>query len=295
MKTEKDMRDDEIRVIGNNENKPESDDYRQRIWIGISLGILGVAVILSFILLGEKSQPQEDVPTYFDPQPEIVNPENKLPIRLGRNVDSLSCGFIAIRDTTINDIPLRIYIPHNAQMSLHVGRLDKRDTSIIFAAQAADIRRDNRKIVGAFVLKGEPLAWGLSKKGYCAIINGKITIGVADNSPLFEQATEMDGYFFRQYPLVDNGKLVENEPKNKAIRRSICDRNGEIMMVECETPESFHDFAQALVDLQITNAVYLVGSSSFGWAVDDCGNRIEFGMENSHLPKNTSYIVWQRR
>ena len=195
----------------------------------------------------------------------------------------------------INDIPLRIYIPHNAKMSLHVGRLDKRDTSIIFAAQAADIRRDNRKIVGAFVLKGEPLAWGLSKKGYCAIINDKITIGIADNSPLFEQATETDGYFFRQYPLVDNGKLVENEPKNKSVRRALCDRNGEVMMVESLSNESFHDFAQALVDLGITNAIYLVGSSAYGWAVNDNGDRIEFGIENLRLPKNASYIVWRRR
>lgn len=180
-------------------------------------------------------------------------------------------------------------------MSLHVGRLDKRDTSIIFAAQAADIRRDNRKIVGAFVLKGEPLAWGLSKKGYCAIINDKITIGIADNSPLFEQATETDGYFFRQYPLVDNGKLVENEPKNKSVRRALCDRNGEVMMVESLSNESFHDFAQALVDLGITNAIYLVGSSAYGWAVNDNGDRIEFGIENLRLPKNASYIVWRRR
>ena len=49
------------------------------------------------------------------------------------------------------------------------------------------------------------MAWGLSKKGYVSIIEDKITVGVADNSPLFEEATEKGGYFFRQYPLVNNG------------------------------------------------------------------------------------------
>lgn len=44
---------------------------------------------------------------------------------------------------------------------------------------------------------------------YCGVIDGKLTVGVADNSPLFEEATEKGGYFFRQYPLVDNGVLVE--------------------------------------------------------------------------------------
>ena len=88
--------------------------------------------------------------------------------------------------------------------------------------------------------------------------------------------------------------LVENAPKNKSIRRALCDRNGEIMMVDCSTPESFHDFAQALVDLGMTNAIYLVGSTVFGWAVNEGGYRVEFGVKNDLLPKNTSYIVWRK-
>ena len=119
-------------------------------------------------------------------------------------MDSLAKGFTEIRDTLINDIPLRIYIPHNAEMSLHIGRMNQQDTSVIYTAQAADVRADNGGIVGAFVLKGTPRAWGLSKKGFCASIDGVVTVGVAENSPLFEEATEKEGYFFRQYPLVDN-------------------------------------------------------------------------------------------
>ena len=169
---------------------------------------------------------------------------------------------------TVNDIPLDIYIPHNAKPRLFIGTPDINDKNVIFTTQAADIRADNGKINGAFVLAGEPKAWGLSKKGYCGIINGKITIGVAANSPLFEEATETGGYFFRQYPLVDNGKLVENEPKGKAIRKAICDRGGEILVVMTQEQESFHDFSQALIDLGASNAVYLVGSVSYGYFRD---------------------------
>ena len=178
--------------------------------------------------------------------------------------------------------------------------MNQNDTTVIYAAQAADVRADNGGIVGAFVLKGEPKAWGLSKKGYCASINGQVTIGVADNSPLFEQATEEGGYFFRQYPLVSNGEIVENELKGKSIRRGICERQGEIFMVETGTTESFHDFSQALVDLHVNQAVYLVGSSAYGWAVDKAGIIHEFGDDNYYtgrrkMPKNTSYIVWRRK
>ena len=207
-------------------------------------------------------------------------------------------AFAELRDTTINDVPLRIYIPHNAECILHVGKVDREDDDIIYTAEAAFIRADNHAILGAFVLKGEPLAWGLSMRGYCASIDGEITVGVADNSPLFEEAINKGGYFFRQYPLVDNGTFVANEPKNKSVRRAICERKGEIFMVESLTKESFHDFTQALVDLGIDNAVNLAGSEAYGWAIDREGVKHEFGTPNFYtgrgkMPKNTNYIVFK--
>jgi hypothetical protein len=267
------------------------------------VAVAGVVVvliaILCWVLLRRDNELSSDEYLEFEPYVESVASEQKKLQKLGREVDSQARGFCEIRDTVINDIALRIYIPHNAKLSLHVGRMDKEDTTVIYTAQAADVRADNGGIVGAFVLAGEPKAWGLSKTGYCASINGKVTIGVAENSPLFEQATETGGYFFRQYPLVDNGVLVENNPKNKSIRRSICDRNGEIFMVESLSLESFHDFSQALVDLGVDNAIYLVGSNAYGWAVKEDGTLQDFGDENRYrgrhrMPKNTSYIVWRR-
>lgn len=299
MREEKDIRDDEIRLIGDDPTSPRPPVSRWWRWAAASLAAAALMVVWILAVRNGQEAAQPDVETYFDPQSAPAVPKVRASQRLGRSVDLLDSGFTEIRDTTINDIPLRIHIPHNAEMTLHVGRLDKRDTTIVYAAQAADIRRDNGKIVGAFVLHGEPLAWGLSKKGYCAVIDGRITVGVADNSPLFEEATEREGYFFRQYPLVKDGVLVENEPKNKSERRAICDRQGEIFMVESLSKESFHDFAQALADLGVDQAVYLVGSTAYGWAVDEQGERHEFGEDNFYtgrrMPKNTSYIVWRRR
>lgn len=299
MKELKDIRDDQIRIVGEGvRRKPLS----RSVWIIIIsiIVLISVGVIALFVSKHEETAIVE----LKAPEPALFEPEIALePIKhewIGRKVDSLQVGFTEIRDTLINDIPIRIFIPHNAEMTLHIGRMDKEDKSVIYAAQAADVRADNGGIVGAFVLKGEPRAWGLSKKGFCASINGVVTVGVAENSHLFEQATEEGGYFFRQYPLVSDGQLIDNEPKGKSIRRAICDRQGEIFMVETGTIESFHDFAQALVDLGVNQAVYLVGSSAYGWAIDESGTVHEFGEDNYYtgrrrMPKNTSYVVWRRK
>jgi hypothetical protein len=171
------------------------------------------------------------------------------------------------------------------------------DESIILAAQAADIRKDNGKILGAFVLAGEPLAWGLSKKGYCAIINDSITVGVSENSPLFEESTETGGYFFRQYPLVDNGKVVSSKLENSTIRKALCSRAGEIFVVVTKTNETFPNFAAALVEFGVENAIYLVGSRlSPGWYIDAKGQRnlLFDNSEEIQQHPNHTYIIWLR-
>ena len=297
MKEVKDIRDDQIRIIGEGVVRKSMPRW---VWVVISVLVLAAMGIV-YLLLPKHSNGLTTIelaePALFEPMAE---PKPISLQRLGSEVDSLQTGYTEIIDTLVNDIPIRIYIPHNAELSLHIGKVDKADKSIIYVAQAADVRADNGGIVGAFVLKGEPRAWGLSKKGFCASINGEITIGVADNSPLFEKATEEAGYFFRQYPLVSNREIVENELKGKSIRRAICDRQGEIFMVETGTTESFHDISQALVDMGVDQAIYLVGSSAYGWAVDENDTIHEFGEDNYYtgrrrMPKNTSYIVWKRK
>lgn len=293
-----DFDDNQIRVIGSSSNpqKPKPRwGWKLLLWIVI-LGCVGYFCFSLF----HDPQPKQTAKRIV--QEETVRQMDQTNVHqdwLGREVENSLPGFMELRDTSINDIPLKLYIPHHAELSLQIGETDIQDSAIIFSAQAADVRADNGGIVGAFVLKGEPLSWGGSKKGFCAVIDGKITIGMAENSPLFEEATEKEGYYFRQYPLVSDGALVENEPKGKAVRRAICDRKGEILMIESETRESFHDFAQALVDLGIDQAISLVGSSAYGWAMDQTGHYHEFGLKSQRsLYRKGNYqmthIVWRR-
>lgn len=287
-----DIRDDEFRVIGRKPkiSPPASDRRRRNIGIAIVSASLVILVGLLMVFHWPKDSIDDPPEGVFEDAPVTMAPVETEP--LGINSDR---AFTERIDTVINDVHLSVYIPHNATPVLYVGNPNAEARKGILAFQAADIRKDNRKILGAFVLKGQPLAWGLSKKGYCAIIDGKVTVGVSENSPLFEEATEKEGYFFRQYPLVDNGTLVENEPKNKTMRKALCSRAGQIIVVVSETDESFHDFSQALVDLGVDNAIYLVGShSAFGWWRNETGEAETFGLDvHRESYKNESYIIWK--
>lgn len=288
------IQDDELRVIGGPSGTDDTGQPRKWLWRVMAV-VIAAAVVAAAVIWSRKPGAGDD-PGVFGPS-AVVEPTNQIKEKvepLGDYADTTGKAYTEHIKLTINDIPLDIYIPHNAKPSLAVGTPDMFDKNIVLITRAADIRADNGKINGAFVLAGKPLAWGLSKKGYVGIIDDKVTIGVEDNSPLFEEATEKGGYFFRQYPLVDNGVLVDNEPKGKAIRKAVCDRAGEIIVVMSVTPESFHDFAQALVDLQVDNAVYLVGSDSYGYFRDkyDCFTQICEMRRVGYKYEN--YIKWTK-
>lgn len=292
-----DIHDNELRIIGKPAQSQVAKPKKVSKLVLLASALLIIAGICFIVnsIQNNTNLPDKEEGVFEATHQKVNEPELTLDKKeFGSEIDSTATGFTEKIDTVINDIPLSIFIPHNAIAQLCLRTPDINDTSIIFCTQAADIRKDNKKIVGAFVLKGEPLAWGLSKKGYCAIIDKVITVGVANNSPLFEEATEKGGYFFRQYPLVDNGVLVENEPKNKSVRKAVCQRGKQTFVVESQTKESFHDFAQALVDLGVDNAIYLVGGEyAKGWYRNQDNEMIDFSKGRRDRYRNENYIVWK--
>lgn len=283
------IKDTEIRIISNplqSRNSRLRTAYRR--WLVAAIILVAVAAATALLFWGLASAPMLCCKRSHSSQQNVPLCHW---IAAG---DTLQTRGTLVYNTTINKIALRLMRPVNATPHLELGYNCLRDTAdIVLMWRAADVRADNGKIVGAFVLQGTPISWGLSKRGYCAIIDGEITVGVADNSPLFEEATEREGDFFRQYPLVDNGRLVDNELKTKSIRRALCEIGGCVLVAETATPVSMHDFAQALVDMGATNAIYLVGGNVIGWCIDTDGIRHASGDWTEQLYKNISFIVWK--
>ncbi len=284
------IKDTEIRIISNS-LKPSRRREARRYWTIAIVVVVAVAAVVGSLLLAHQ-QPADTTMPHSAPLPEQrqMSPLQRW-IAAG---DTIEARGTLVYDIVGNNIALRLMRPVNATPHLELGYGCLRDTAdIVLMWRAADVRADNGKIVGAFVLQGTPISWGLSKRGYCAIIDGEITVGVADNTPLFEEATEHDGDFFRQYPLVDNEEVVDNELKNKSIRRALCEIGGCVLVAETATPVLMNDFAQALVDVGVTNAIYLIGGNAIGWCVDTNGVGRTSGDWTARLYKNISFIVWK--
>lgn len=283
MKHFEDIKDDEIRIISRQEVK-RKPLYRQWwFWVATTAAVALLAITLTLSLRPRPANPAETGESVTEPSP------------VAPTVVKTEPASVLVRDTAVNDVPLRLFTPVNALPELCIGIPDTTDPSLVLALQAADIRADNKKIVGAFVFKGEVLSRGVAKKGFCAILDNKIQLGKAESTPLFEEATNKDGYFFRQYPLVNLGTMVENKPKNKAFRHALCELDGQIVVVSSLDKESFHDFAQALEDLGVQNAIALVGGQAYGFWRDKQNDFQSWG-EDIKLWKNVpdvNFIVWR--
>lgn len=285
-----DRLDDEFRVLGTGSPVPDgrpdgSRRGRQVAWVSLAIvALLGIGIISFW----PKEVPQDEVEGFFESSNEAASVK-----ALGRDA-SLS-PYAERLDTLVSGLPVSLLIPHHATPRLVVGHPDDYDRQGVLAAQAADIRSDNWEILGEFVLAGKQLAKGVSKKGYCAIIDGKLTLGVGESTPLLSEAMEKGGYFFRQFALVDDGEPVENNLKNKTIRKALCERGGQVFVAVSREDVAINDFARTLADLDVDEAVYLIGGKgAFGWMLDAEGRREQFGNEDMRPEyHNESYIIWQ--
>ena len=290
----KEIRDDEFRVLGTGSPVPlgDPDEERRRRrqggWIALAIvALLGLGMIVFWPKdKGRVGEQEEEIGVFeseFESDKvEILGTEDKV-IPYAERIDTMVSGH-----------PLTLFIPHHATPRLRVGQPDDKTLQAVMGFQAADIRADNYEILGDFVLAGEQLAKGSSKKGFCAIVDGKITVGVGENTPLLSETISKGGYFFRQYALVDNGIPVENKPKNKTVRKALCSRGGQVFVVFGVLDETLTDFARALADFGVDNAIYLVGSAAtFGWATDSEGKQEQYGnWDRRPEYRNESYVIW---
>lgn len=299
-----DIKDDEIRVISsgvNNARPPLPVRSRgRRLHLVLALAGVIVVAVVCILIFGRscgKAADDDGAEEVFKPL-EQVNSAPGIPCDSAAETAPVAAGEKACTvrtDTLVNGHRLVILSPRNAEARFVIGHVEENDSTVILVAQAADVRGDNGEIAGSCVLNGELVSKGEAKSGFCSIIGGEIKIGVADASPALEEALQAGGSFFRQYPLVVGGQIVENRPKGRSVRKALAELNGEICMIISLDRLTFHDFSETLVDLGVRNAIYLVGGKSFGLYTDAEGERVVFGQKWEKEFENVNYIVWRRK
>lgn len=278
-----DINDEEIRPIGRVANtisdiQQQSTDKKRSIWIVAILVAVASTALLVFRIGFFRNTPQHtEVAIEIIPDSEV----SSMPI-----LETFD---------TINDVPLRMLCVDNLVPTLQIGSIDTNDLSIRIVLQAADLRADNGDIVGDFVVAGRRISRGQSKRGFCDIRDNMLILGDRDCADCEAQALESKGYFFRQYLLVQDGEPVMNKPKGKHLRRALCiTEEGRTLLVFSQDNESFNDFAQALADIPVQQAIYLVGGSAYGFVRDTNGDINHFGnAQQIYDQPNVNYLVFR--
>lgn len=273
----RDNGEDEIEVLGTT-SKRKHDPWK---WL-LVLAILAILIVVAILYVKEDSSiPEEEIS-------EEVSEEMVMEVPPLAN-DSLPS--VVMRKDSINDVVLDIYALHDLEARLSLSLPEKTDTAVRFVLQAADIRKDNKQILGDFVLDGEQLSRGKRKTGYCAIVDGKVTLGNSDSDEMKDHCIERRGDFFRQYPLVMDGEVIINALKGKANRRALARQGDDLYVVMSRNRESLYDFSEALADMGFTDALYLVGGTSYGWCRIG-SETYDLGVRKGNPFPNANYIVF---
>ena len=268
--------DNEIQVLG----RPKKRTHKWR-WLVLFfvLGSISIALIAFYAIPEEKTVDLREFKT------ELNVPIKGEPTFIESGVEYYY--------ENENDVAMSVFhlIDMNAELSTDARPYT--DDTECFIVQAADIRQDNGKFVGDFVLNGKKLSSGKRKKGYCAIIDGKITIGMSETDDVMNRCIAKGGSFFRQYALVSNGIMQENVMKGKSIRRALALKDDKLYVFETEYRESMHDFAEALQDMGVTEAISLVGGNMaymYWWQDNDFYESYDWSEV-----KNNNFIVFKKK
>lgn len=303
-----DMSDDEIRILGttpDDEKEPPPPDKRRKIYAGCFSALIGIIFIsiMVFYCLNEMKKENKSADLEYIQVSSSENLEKDLEarnMRTSQQTQQISLqndgfAYIVPTDTVVGHVAMQVLRPVGGRIELRTGPLPLDDPSVIMACQAADYRADNGQIVGSFVCRGELLARGHSKLGFCAIIGNEVTMGMSRETPLFERAVEQGGSFFRHYALVHDGALGERTPLGTSIRRALCYDGKSLFVVGSKERITYQALSEALIQMGVREAIALVGTREIPLYVDQQEHRFTGSLADRitlHPDAKASYLVW---
>lgn len=152
---------------------------------------------------------------------------------------------------------------------------DTADRSVVLMMRSADYHPDGSTI-GTMVIDGKniPAKERRSRAAYLAFSKeGKPALGISTSDKLPDFAEENGGSFFRQYVLLGDGELPPSFMLHGKVARGAIGRmaDGSLFYFLTHNRESMYDFADALREYGVVDAIYITGGNGYGFYRDEKG------------------------
>lgn len=182
---------------------------------------------------------------------------------------------IEITSDSILGVAFTSYPLEGLRGSLEKEMPDTADRSVVLIMRSADYYPDGRTI-GTIVVDGQqlPAREKRTRPGYVALSkDGKTAIGISLSDRLSNYTTDAEGSFFRQYAILSNGDLPAAFALHGKVERGAIGRmaDGSLHYFLTTHKESMYDFADALREYGVMDAVYITGGNGYEFYRDKEG------------------------
>ena len=278
-----DITEDGIKFLGRDDDNGKKNSV-------VTFVIVLIIGVISIILFPHKPQ-QDSYGGLFEDNYIVVDSESE-----ESTLNQCCKPYTEKVDTVVHNVKLSIFIPHNATPCLHIGAPDESVKQSVLGFQAADLDKDGLDILGMFIQQGRIVSTGTSRNGYCAIVNGRVKLGMSDDIyGNLDKLISQKVFLFRQYMLVDNGMSLQFSLGGKSVKRALCIKDGQAFVVVSNEEVSISAFAISLGFYGVDSAISLVGGDRVNaWYRDDNQELIEMRpAEDRPTYYFENYIIWK--
>ncbi|MDE5807502.1 MAG: phosphodiester glycosidase family protein [Muribaculaceae bacterium] len=243
--------------------QPEQPKKSWLRWVWIAAAIIVVAICLNHFL-----STQPPVSSSVSDSQNIESLSASIPKGKGaKGVEMISDSILGV---AFNAYPL-----DGLRGSLEKEIPDTADLSVVLMMRSADYHPDG-KTIGTMVIDGKtmPAKELRSRSAYLAFSKeGKPALGISRSNKLAEFAEENGGSFFRQFVLLGDGELPPSFMLHGKVERGAIGRmaDGSLHYFLSRNRESMYDFADALREYGVVDAIYITGGNGYEFYRDEEG------------------------
>lgn len=161
---------------------------------------------------------------------------------------------------TIQNIDMDIYSLSGLSASVTTIEPDTADREVMFFCRCADHTKDG-KYIGTLVIDGEEKNADTNRRGYCAMANGNVVIGISKSEKVKDYVTDQKGSFFRQFILLSDGEIPGKFILSGNVVRCALGRtpDSKLYFIQTKGKATMRGFAEALREYGFIDAIYLTG------------------------------------